>query len=158
MSDHVAGPEAALARLGIELPPPAKPLFSYIPVKVAAGLAHVSGQVPMEDGKVLVEGHLGAEVSVEDGAEAAKRCALQALSVLRATVGSLDEVAGIVQLSVFVSSAPGFTQQPSVANGASDLLVDVFGRDAGSHARYAVGVPELPLNASVEVALIAELA
>jgi enamine deaminase RidA (YjgF/YER057c/UK114 family) len=158
MSDQSAGPEAALARLGIELPPPAKPLFSYIPVKVAAGLAHVSGQVPMEDGKVLVEGHVGAEVSVEQGAEAAKRCALQALSVLRATVGSLDEVAGIVQLSVFVNSATGFTQQPSVANGASDFLVDVFGQDAGSHARYAVGVPELPLNACVEVALIAELA
>ncbi len=158
MSDQAAGPEAALARLGIELPPPAKPLFSYIPVKVAAGLAHVSGQVPMEDGKVLVEGHVGAEVSVEQGAEAAKRCALQALSVLRATVGSLDEVAGVVQLSVFVNSAPGFTQQPSVANGASDFLVEVFGHDAGSHARYAVGVPELPLNACVEVALIAELA
>jgi len=158
MSDQAAGPEAALARLGIELPPPAKPLFSYIPVKVAGGLAHVSGQVPMEDGKVLVEGHLGAEVSVEEGADAARRCALQALSVLRATVGSLDEVAGIVQLSVFVSSAPGFTQQPSVANGASDFLVEVFGHDAGSHARYAVGVPELPLNACVEVALIAELA
>jgi enamine deaminase RidA (YjgF/YER057c/UK114 family) len=151
-------PEAALARLGIELPPPAKPLFSYIPVKVAAGLAHVSGQVPMEDGKVLVEGHLGAEVSVEEGAEAAKRCALQALSVLRATVGSLDEVAGIVQLSAFVNSAPGFTQQPAVANGASDFLVEVFGQDAGSHARFAVGVPELPLNACVEVALVAELA
>jgi enamine deaminase RidA (YjgF/YER057c/UK114 family) len=158
MSDQAAGPEAALARLGIELPPPAKPLFSYIPVKVAAGLAHVSGQVPMEDGKVLVEGHVGAEVSVEQGAEAAKRCALQALSVLRATVGSLDEVAGVVQLSVFVNSAPGFTQQPSVANGASDFLVEVFGHDAGSHARYAVGVPELPLNACVEVALVAELA
>ncbi|MFL5767994.1 MAG: RidA family protein [Actinomycetota bacterium] len=158
MSEDATGPEAALARLGIELPPPAKPLFSYIPVKVAAGLAHVSGQVPMEDGKVLVEGHLGAEVSVEEGAEAAKRCALQALSVLRATVGSLDEVAGVVQLSVFVNSAPGFTQQPSVANGASDFLVEVFGHDAGSHARFAVGVPELPLNACVEVALVAELA
>jgi enamine deaminase RidA (YjgF/YER057c/UK114 family) len=158
MSAETAGPEAALERLGIELPPPAKPLYSYIPVKVAAGLAHVAGQVPMEDGKVLVEGHVGAEVSVEEGAEAAKRCALQALSVLRATVGSLDEVAGIVQLSVFVNSAPGFTQQPSVANGASDFLVEVFGQEAGSHARYAVGVPELPLNACVEVALVAELA
>jgi len=158
MSDQETGPEAALARLGIELPPPAKPLFSYVPVKVAAGLAHISGQVPMEDGKVLVEGHVGADVSVEAAAEAAKRCALQGLSVLRATVGSLDEVAGIVQLSAFVNSAPGFTQQPTVANGASDFLVEVFGQDAGSHARYAVGVPELPLNACVEVALIAELA
>jgi len=158
MSDQATGPEAALARLEIELPPPPKPLFSYIPVKVAGGLAYVSGQVPMVDGEVRWPGHLGAEVSLEDGVEAARRCAIQALAALRGSVGSLGEVAGIVQLSAFVSSAPGFTQQPTVANGASDLLVDVFGRDAGSHARYAVGVPELPLNASVEVALIAELA
>ena len=158
MSDQAAGPEAALARLEIELPPPPKPLFSYIPVKVAAGLAYVSGQVPMVDGEVRWPGHLGAEVSLEEGVEAARRCAIQGLSALRGWVGSLDEVAGIVQLSAFVSSAPGFTQQPTVANGASDLLVDVFGQDAGSHARYAVGVPELPLNASVEGALVAELA
>jgi enamine deaminase RidA (YjgF/YER057c/UK114 family) len=158
MSAQIEGPEAALARLEIELPPPPKPLFSYIPVKVAGGLAYVSGQVPMVDGEVRWPGHLGAEVSLEDGVEAARRCAIQALSALRGSVGSLDEVAGIVQLSAFVSSAPGFTQQPTVANGASDLLVDVFGQDAGSHARYAVGVPELPLNASVEIALIAELA
>jgi enamine deaminase RidA (YjgF/YER057c/UK114 family) len=158
MSAQIEGPEAALARLEIELPPPPKPLFSYIPVKVAGGLAYVSGQVPMVDGEVRWPGHLGAEVSLEDGVEAARRCAIQALSALRGSVGSLDEVAGIVQLSAFVSSAPGFTQQPTVANGASDLLVDVFGQDAGSHARYAVGVPEPPLNASVEIALIAELA
>ena len=158
MSAQIEGPEAALARLEIELPPPPKPLFSYIPVKVAGGLAYVSGQVPMVDGEVRWPGHLGAEVSLEDGVEAARRCAIQALSALRGSVGSLDEVAGIVQLSAFVSSAPGFTQQPTVANGASDLLVDVFGQGAGSHARYAVGVPELPLNASVEIALIAELA
>ena len=158
MSAQIEGPEAALARLEIELPPPPKPLFSYIPVKVAGGLAYVSGQVPMVDGEVRWPGHLGAEVSLEDGVEAARRCAIQALSALRGSVGSLDEVAGIVQLSAFVSSAPGFTQQPTVANGASDLLVDVFGQDAGSHARYAVGVPELPLNASGEIALIAELA
>jgi enamine deaminase RidA (YjgF/YER057c/UK114 family) len=158
MSAQIEGPEAALARLEIELPPPPKPLFSYIPVKVAGGLAYVSGQVPMVDGEVRWPGHLGAEVSLEDGVEAARRCAIQALSALRGSVGSLDEVAGIVQLSAFVSSAPGFTQQPTVANGASDLLVDVFGQDAGSHARYAVGVPELPLNASVEIALIVELA
>jgi enamine deaminase RidA (YjgF/YER057c/UK114 family) len=158
MSTPTGGPEAALARLEIELPPPPKPLFSYIPVKVAAGLAHVSGQVPMIDGEVQWSGHLGAEVSLEEGVEAARRCAIQALSALRGSVGSLDEVAGIVQVSVFVSSAAGFTQQPTVANGASDLFVEVFGPDAGSHARYAVGVPELPLNACVEVALIAELA
>ncbi len=150
MTDQAAGPEAALARLGIELPPPAKPLFSYIPVKVAAGLAHVSGQVPMEDGKVLVEGHVGAEVSVEQGAEAAKRCALQALSVLRATVGSLDEVAGVVQLSVFVNSAPGFTQQPSVANaerivrelGGDGITVSAFRERLGTSRKFALPLLE----------------
>jgi len=157
MPAQTDGPEAALARLGVELPPPPKPLFSYIPVKVAGSLAHVSGQVPMVEGEVQVPGHVGSEVSLEEGAAAAKRCAVQALSALRAAVGSLDRVAGIVQVSVFVSSAPGFTQQPTVANGASDFLVEVFGSEAGSHARYAVGVSDLPLNACVEVALTAEL-
>ena len=149
--------EAALARLGIELPPPPKPLYSYIPVRIARGLAHVSGQVPMVDGAVQLPGHVGAEVTVEQGAEAARRCALQGLSALRNAVGSLDGVAGIVQVSVFVASAPGFTQQPTVANGASDLFVEVFGAETGSHARFAVGVPDLPLGASVEVSLTAEL-
>jgi enamine deaminase RidA (YjgF/YER057c/UK114 family) len=150
--------EASLVRLGIELPPPPKPLFSYVPVKIAGGLAYVSGQVPMVEAEVQRPGHLGAEVSVEEGVEAARRCALQALSALRAAVGSLDDIVGIVHVSVFVASAPGFTQQSSVANGASDFLVELFGPEAGSHARFAVGVPELPLNACVEVGLVAQVA
>jgi enamine deaminase RidA (YjgF/YER057c/UK114 family) len=105
---------------------------------------------------MLHPGKLGGEVSVEQGAEAARRCALQALAALREELGSLDRIRGIVQVSAFVASAPGFTDQPKVANGASDFLVEVFG-EAGRHARAAVGVAELPLGAPVEVALVVEI-
>ena len=148
--------EERLAELGIQLPPAPAPVASYVPVRVADGLAYVSGQVPFEEGTLTSVGHLGAEVTLEDGQEAARRCALQALSALRDALGSLDRVEGIVQVSVFVASAPGFTDQPKVANGASDALVEILG-DAGKHARAAVGVAELPLGASVEVALVAKV-
>ena len=146
--------EELLVHLGIQLPPPPAAAGSYVPVRLAGELAYVSGQVPVVDGELLHPGKLGAEVTLEQGVEAAKRCALQALSALRDALGTLDRVKGIVQLSVFVASAPGFTDQPKVANGASDLLVEIFG-DQGRHARAAVGVSELPLGASVEVAVIA---
>jgi enamine deaminase RidA (YjgF/YER057c/UK114 family) len=149
--------EERLAELGIELPPPPAAIASYVPVRISGKLAFASGQVPLVEGELLHPGKVGDGVSVEQGAEAARRCALQALSALREAVGTLDRVAGIVRVSVFVASAPGFSEQPKVANGASDLLVEVFG-DAGRHARAAVGVAELPLGASVEVALVAELA
>lgn len=149
--------EELLANLGIRLPAPAAPVASYIPVRVSGDQAFVSGQIPMEEGKVLSSGKLGAEVSIEQGQEAARRCALQALAVLRQELGSLDRVKSIVKVDVFVASAPGFGDQPKVANGASDLLVEIFGED-GKHARAAVGVAELPLGASVEVALIARVA
>jgi enamine deaminase RidA (YjgF/YER057c/UK114 family) len=145
-----------LTTLGIELPPAAKPVASYVPVRRHGGLAFVAGQVAQEEGRVLLPGHLGAEVSLEQGREAARRCALQALAALKEELGSLDRVRGIVQVQVFVSSAPGFTDQPKVANGASDLLVEVFG-DPGKHARVAVGVSELPLGAPVEVAMVVEV-
>jgi enamine deaminase RidA (YjgF/YER057c/UK114 family) len=148
--------EARLRDLGIELPAPALPVASYIPVVVAGGLAFVSGQVPMADGAVRPTGKLGAEVDVEAGAEAARRCALQALSALRAELGSLDRIRRIVRVGVFVASSSGFTDQPKVGNGASDLLAEVFG-EAGRHARAAVGVAELPLGAPVEVELTVEL-
>jgi enamine deaminase RidA (YjgF/YER057c/UK114 family) len=119
-------------------------------------LAYVSGQVPIADGKLMWAGKLGDDVDVAAGADAARRCALQALSALRAELGSLDRVSRIVKLGVFVASAAGFTGQPSVANGASDVLAEVFG-DSGRHARIAVGVPELPLGAPVEVEVIAEI-
>ena len=148
--------DARLAELGIDLPPVATPVASYIPVRLAGGLAFVSGQVAMPDGEVLHPGKLGGEVSVEQGQESARRCALQALSALRATLGSLDRVSSVAQVTVYVASAPGFTQQAAVANGASDLLVEVFG-EAGKHTRAAVGMAELPLGAPVEVSLVADI-
>jgi enamine deaminase RidA (YjgF/YER057c/UK114 family) len=150
------GGEDRLAELGIELPPPPQPLASYVPVAITGGLAFVSGQVPMAEGKPLWSGKLGDGLDVATGAEAARRCALQALSALRAELGSLDRVKRIVRIGVFVASAPGFTDQPKVANGASDLLAEVFG-DPGRHARAAVGVSELPLGAPVEVEMLAEV-
>ena len=150
------GAEDRLRELGIDLPPPAAPVASYVPVSVAGGLAFVAGQVPLEDGAAMVTGRLGAELATEEGATWARRCALQALAALRAELGSLDRVAGIAKVTVWVASTDDFTQQPQVANGASDLLVDVFG-DAGKHARAAVAAPVLPLGAPVEVELIAEI-
>jgi enamine deaminase RidA (YjgF/YER057c/UK114 family) len=125
-------------------------------VVVAGGFAFVSGQVPLSEGKLIWTGKLGAELDIETGAQAARRCALQALSALREDLGSLDRVRRIVKLTVWVASADGFTDQPKVANGASDLLVEVFG-EAGRHARSAVAAPELPLGAPVEMELIAEV-
>jgi len=148
--------ESRLAKLGIELPDPPKPLASYVPVVVAGGLAFVAGQVAMQEGAPIHPGHVGAEVSLEEAQEAARRCALQALAALRAELGSLDRVARIVHVSVFVASAAGFGDQPKVANAASDLLLGVFG-EGGRHARVAVGVAELPLGAPVEVGVVAEV-
>jgi enamine deaminase RidA (YjgF/YER057c/UK114 family) len=151
------GAEEQLAALGIELPDPPTPVASYVPVVVSGGLAFVAGQVPLAEGKLLATGKLGADLDAEAGADAARTCALQALAALRAELGSLDRIRRIVKLTVFVASAPGFTDQPKVANGASDLLGEVFG-EMGRHARAAVGVSELPLGASVEVEVIAEVA
>lgn len=149
--------EELLAHLGIQLPAAAAPLASYVPVRVSGEHAYVSGQVPIQDGTVLSSGKLGGDLTVEQGQEAARRCALQALAALRAALGSLDRVRGIVRLDVFVASAPGFSEQSKVANGASDLLVEIFGEE-GKHARAAVGVAELPLGASVEIALVVKVA
>ncbi|HEY7806591.1 MAG TPA: RidA family protein [Croceibacterium sp.] len=145
-----------LAELGIVLPQPAAPVASYVPVVVAGGLAHVSGQLPFIDG-ALVTGRLGEDVELELGARAARACGLMILAQLDAALGSLDRVGRVVKLGAFVNSAAGFTDQPKVANGASDLMVEVFG-DAGKHARSAVGVPVLPLGAAVEVDAIVALA
>lgn len=148
--------EERLAELGIILPPAPKPVASYIPVKVVGDLAWVAGQIPMQDGAVTIAGKVGGEVTIDDANAGTRRCALQALSALQAALGTLDRVKGIVKLDVFVASATGFTDHPTVANGASDLLVEVFG-DEGRHARAAVGVPELPLGAAVEVALLVQV-
>jgi len=141
--------EAKLAELGLTLPEAAAPVAAYVPVVVAGGLAHVSGQLPFIDG-ALVKGRLGEDVSLEDGAAAAKACALMILAQLKAALGSLEKVERIVKLGAFINSTGDFTDQPKVANGASELMAAVFG-DAGKHARSAVGVPVLPLGAAVEV-------
>ena len=145
-----------LSALGLELPPAPKPVASYVSVVVAGSLAFVSGQVGLVDGSLLHPGKVGGEVSIEQAQEAAQQCALQSLSALRAELGSFERVRRVAKVTVFVASAAGFTDQPKVANGASDLLADVLG-DAGKHAREAVGVAELPLAAPVEVSLTVEL-
>lgn len=148
--------EDRLRELGIELPPVATPVASYVPVVVAGGLAFVAGQVPLEDGQPMATGRLGDDLTTDEGAFWARRCALQILAALRAELGSLDRIRRVAKVTVWVASADTFTEQPKVANGASDILVEVFG-DPGKHARAAVAAPVLPLNAPVEVELIAEV-
>ncbi len=141
--------DARLAELGITLPEPAAPVAAYVPVLIVGGLAHVSGQLPFVEG-ALVTGRLGEDVSLEQGTAAARACGLMLLAQVKAALGSLDRVERVVKLGAFVNSSGSFTDQPKVANGASELMVEVFG-DAGRHARSAVGVPVLPLGAAVEV-------
>lgn len=153
MTDRI---DRALAERGLTLPQAAAPVAAYVPVVETGGLLHVSGQLPFRDGKV-VTGRLGEDVSLEQGQDAAQRCALMLVAQLKAHLGSLERVARIVKLGVFVNSAPGFTDQPKVANGASELMVALFG-EAGRHARSAVGVAVLPLGAAVEVDAVVEVA
>ncbi|MEO5707827.1 MAG: RidA family protein [Alteraurantiacibacter sp.] len=145
---------ARLAELGITLPAAAAPVAAYVPVVEAAGLAHVSGQLPFVDG-ALVTGRLGENVSLEQGQQAARACGLMILAQLHAA-GLLERVERVVKLGAFISSTAQFTDQPKVANGASELMGQVFG-EAGKHARSAVGVPVLPLGAAVEVDAIVAL-
>jgi len=148
-------PEQRIVELGITLPEVAKPRWTYTPAVRSGDLVFVSGQGAIDGGRVLHSGKLGREVDVPSGQEAARRCAISALAIVRRELGSLDNVARVVKLTVFVASADGFTDQPTVANGASDLLRDVFG-DAGVGARSAVGVSELPMGLSVEAEFIFE--
>ena len=146
--------EARLDELGITLPEAAAPVASYVPVVVHGGFAHVSGQLPFIDG-VLKTGRLGEDVELDEGMEAARACGLMILAQLKAA-GLLEKVERVVKLGAFVNSTGAFTDQPKIANGASDLMVEVFG-DKGRHARAAVGVPALPLGAAVEVDAIIAL-
>jgi enamine deaminase RidA (YjgF/YER057c/UK114 family) len=148
--------EQRITEMGIVLPAVAKPRWTYAPVVRSGNLLFVSGQLGTENGRVLFPGKLGREVDVDGGREAARACAISALAVVRQSLGSLDAVARVVKLTVFVASAEGFSDQPTVANGASDLLRDVFGDEAGVGARSAVGVAELPLGASVEAEFVFE--
>jgi enamine deaminase RidA (YjgF/YER057c/UK114 family) len=146
---------ARLAELGIELPAVVKPVAAYIPAVRTGNLVYTAGQLPMQDGALPVTGKVGAEVSAEDAKTLARICALNALAAVASVVG-IDEVTRVVKVVGFVASAPGFSGQPGVVNGASELFGEVFG-EAGAHARSAVGVSELPLNAPVEVELIVEV-
>jgi enamine deaminase RidA (YjgF/YER057c/UK114 family) len=144
-----------LAELGLELPPAVAPLAAYVPAVRTGSLVYTSGQVPFRDGKLAATGKVGAEITADEAADLARTCALNALAAVHDLVG-LDSVVRVVKVLGFVASAPDFTGQPGVINGASELLRDVFG-DAGAHARSAVGVAALPLDAPVEVELIVEV-
>ena len=146
---------ARLEQLGVVLPQVAAPLASYLPAVRTGNLVYTSGQLPIEGGKLAATGKVGAEVSPEQGKALARICALNALAAVGSVV-DIDTVARVVKVVGFVASAPDFNGQPSVINGASDLLAEVFG-DNGAHARSAVGVSELPLDAPVEVELIVEV-
>jgi enamine deaminase RidA (YjgF/YER057c/UK114 family) len=151
-------PTQRLAELGLTLPSVPVPQAAYVPAVVSGGFIYTSGQLPTVDGKLLATGKLGGEVSVDEGASLARVCALNALAAAASVAGpdGLDGIARIVKVVGFVNSAPGFHGQPKVINGASELLLDVFGEN-GKHARSAVGMAELPLDTPVEVELIAEL-
>jgi enamine deaminase RidA (YjgF/YER057c/UK114 family) len=149
--------DAKLAELGLTLPKAAAPVAAYVPAVEAGGLLHVSGQIPFTEAGELMTGRLDGADDVARGQEAAKRCALMIVAQVRAALGgSHDRVERIVKLGAFIASGPDFTDQPKVANGASELMVALFG-EAGKHARSAVGVPVLPLGVSVEVDAIVAL-
>jgi len=155
MTGQAVDVEARLRELGLELPQAAAPVASYVPCVEVGGLLHVSGQLPFLNG-ALVTGRLGETVTLEDGQKAAQACAVMILAQAKAYLGSFDRLERVVKLGAFISSTPDFTDQPKVANGASDLMVAALG-DAGKHARSAVGVPVLPLGAAVEVDAILAL-
>jgi enamine deaminase RidA (YjgF/YER057c/UK114 family) len=145
-----------IAELGLTLPTVAKPIGSYQPAVVLGDLAYTSGQLPMVDGQLAATGKLGAEVSLEDAAAAARSAALNAVAAVADVAGGVDNIQRIVKVTAFVAGTSDFDAQPKVANGASDLLGDIFGAD-GVHARSAVGVSSLPLNSCVEVEIIAQI-
>ena len=150
-------PEARLASLGLTLPSVAAPVAAYVPTARTGSLVFTAGQLPLVDGALPLTGKVGAEVTPADAYDLARQCALNALAAIKAEVGSLSKVRRVVKVVGFVASAPTFTGQPAVVNGASDLLGEVFG-PAGVHARSAVGVSVLPLDAPVEVELVVEVA
>lgn len=148
--------EEKIKQMGITITEAAKPLAAYIPALQVGNLVMTSGQVPIKGGAIKYQGKVGKDLSEEEGKEAAKLCAINCLSAIKSVIGNLDKIKRIVKLTVFVSSAEGFTAQPKVANGASEFIVEVFG-DSGKHVRSAVGVSELPLNSAVEIEMIVEV-
>ncbi len=149
-------PEEKLAELGLTVPEVVPPLAAYVPAVRSGDLVFTAGQLPALDGQMIATGKLGGEVSDENGYACARQCALNALAAIKAEIGELSLIQRVVKVVVFVASTPDFTGQPKVANGASELLGEVFG-DAGIHARSAVGVAVLPLDAPVEVELVVEI-
>jgi enamine deaminase RidA (YjgF/YER057c/UK114 family) len=147
--------EDKLKSLNIALPTPPKPAGSYVPVVASGNLVFVSGQIPMQDGKVVFTGKVPTEKSVEEAQKAARLCAINILAQLKANLGSLDKITRIVRVSGFVNSTPDFAEQPKVINAASDLFFEIFGEN-GKHSRIAVGVSSLPLNSTVEIDAVVE--
>lgn len=145
--------EHKLKELALELPQPPKPLATYVPAVLAGNLLFLSGVLPMRDGQLVFSGKLGQDLTVEQGIEAAKLSILNALAIAKQELGTLDRITRVVKVVGYVASAKGFVQQPQVLNGASDLLVTIFG-EAGRHARVAVGSAELPRGAAVEIEVI----
>ena len=148
--------EEKIKKMGITIPEVVKPLAAYIPAMQVGNLVMTSGQVPISEGKVKYTGKVGKDLSEEEGKEAAKLCALNCLSAIKSVIGSFDKIKKVVKLTVFISSAEGFTAQPKVANGASEFIAEIFG-EAGKHVRSAVGVSELPLNSAVEIEMIVQV-
>jgi enamine deaminase RidA (YjgF/YER057c/UK114 family) len=149
-------PEARLAAIGLTLPRVTPPVAAYVPAVRTGSYVYTAGQLPVVDGQLLATGKVGADIGVAEAAALARTCALNALAAAASAAGGLDGIARIVKVTGFVASAPTFTQQAQVVNGASELLIEVFG-EAGRHARSAVGMAVLPLDAPVEVELIAEV-
>ena len=148
--------ETKLESLGLSLPPIPKPVASYIPAKQTGNLVFTAGQLPMLNGELISKGLLGQDVEIEEANKAARICTLNALAAIKGVIGDLDRIKQIVRVVGYVASVPTFTQQPAVVNGASELLLEVFGEN-GKHARSAVGMAVLPLNASVEIELTVEV-
>ena len=149
-------PEARLTELGITLPTPPKPVAAYIPCRRTGNLLFISGQIPIRDGQLIAKGAVPSEVSIEKAIECARQCVINGLANAKAELGSLSKVKQVVRVGAFVCSDRGFYEQPKIANGASELLVAVFG-EAGKHARAAVGSVALPLGAAVEVEFVVEV-
>jgi len=149
-------PEERLKELGFTLPPAPLPVGSYLPYVQSDNLVFTSGQLPIQEGRLTATGKVGRDLSVDEAVEATRVAVLNALAQVAAAAGGINQIARILRLGVFVNSAEGFTDQPKVANGASDLLGEIFG-EAGRHARSVVGVNELPLNAAVEIEMVAEV-
>ena len=156
MDNKLSNVENKIKELGLQLPEPPKPLAAYIPAKKTGNLVFTAGQLPMVNGELTLKGLLGQDVEINAAYAAAKICTLNALAAIKGVIGDLDQIKQVVRVVGYVASVPTFTQQPAVVNGASELLLEIFG-EKGKHARSAVGMAVLPLNAAVEIELTVEI-